>query len=71
MTCTARDAAGLELDPTYTAKAFAAALWHVRARRGRHILYWHTLSSVEPPDLASPPEVPEFERVFAAEVVGQ
>jgi|HubBroStandDraft_1064217.scaffolds.fasta_scaffold96086_2 D-cysteine desulfhydrase len=38
-------AAGLILDPTYTAKAFASALWHVRARRGRHILYWHTLSS--------------------------
>jgi 1-aminocyclopropane-1-carboxylate deaminase/D-cysteine desulfhydrase-like pyridoxal-dependent ACC family enzyme len=38
-------AAGLTLDPTYTAKAFASALWHVRARRGRHILYWHTLSS--------------------------
>jgi 1-aminocyclopropane-1-carboxylate deaminase/D-cysteine desulfhydrase-like pyridoxal-dependent ACC family enzyme len=41
----ASDAAGLALDPTYTAKAFASALWHVRARRGRHILYWHTLSS--------------------------
>jgi 1-aminocyclopropane-1-carboxylate deaminase/D-cysteine desulfhydrase-like pyridoxal-dependent ACC family enzyme len=41
----AEDAAGLLLDPTYTAKAFASALWHVRARRGRHIVYWHTLSS--------------------------
>ncbi len=44
----ARDAlehAGLELDPTYTAKAFACALWHVRARRAEHVLYWHTLSS--------------------------
>jgi D-cysteine desulfhydrase len=40
----AEDAAGLVLDPTYTAKAFASALWHVRARRGRHIVYWHTLS---------------------------
>jgi 1-aminocyclopropane-1-carboxylate deaminase/D-cysteine desulfhydrase-like pyridoxal-dependent ACC family enzyme len=37
--------AGLELDPTYTAKAFACALWYVRARRERVILYWHTLSS--------------------------
>ena len=36
---------GLSLDPTYTAKAFASALWHVRARRAAHILYWHTLSS--------------------------
>jgi D-cysteine desulfhydrase len=38
-------AAGLALDTTYTEKAFASALWHVRARRGRTILYWHTLSS--------------------------
>lgn len=37
--------AGLTLDPTYTAKAFASALWRVRARQGRTILYWHTLSS--------------------------
>ena len=37
--------AELELDPTYTAKAFAAALWHVRARRAACVLYWHTLSS--------------------------
>jgi 1-aminocyclopropane-1-carboxylate deaminase/D-cysteine desulfhydrase-like pyridoxal-dependent ACC family enzyme len=43
-----RDAARvahLALDPTYTAKAFAAALWHVRARRTPRVLYWHTLSS--------------------------
>jgi 1-aminocyclopropane-1-carboxylate deaminase/D-cysteine desulfhydrase-like pyridoxal-dependent ACC family enzyme len=44
-TACARDAAGLALDPTYTAKAFAAALWQVRARQARHVLYWHTLSS--------------------------
>jgi 1-aminocyclopropane-1-carboxylate deaminase/D-cysteine desulfhydrase-like pyridoxal-dependent ACC family enzyme len=37
--------AGLTLDPTYTAKAFASALWHVRARAARNVLYWHTLSS--------------------------
>jgi len=37
--------AGLVLDPTYTAKAFASALWRVRARSERTILYWHTLSS--------------------------
>jgi D-cysteine desulfhydrase len=36
---------GLTLDPTYTAKAFACALWHVRARAASVILYWHTLSS--------------------------
>lgn len=36
---------GLALDPTYTAKAFACALWHVRARRAARVLYWHTLNS--------------------------
>ncbi|MGH7436267.1 MAG: pyridoxal-phosphate dependent enzyme, partial [Polyangiaceae bacterium] len=42
-----RDAAsvGLLLDPTYTAKAFACALWYVRAQRAERVLYWHTLSS--------------------------
>jgi 1-aminocyclopropane-1-carboxylate deaminase/D-cysteine desulfhydrase-like pyridoxal-dependent ACC family enzyme len=39
------EAVGLTLDATYTAKAFAAALWHVRARRSRRVLYVHTLSS--------------------------
>jgi D-cysteine desulfhydrase len=38
-------AAGLSLDPTYTAKAFACALWYVRSRRAARVLYWHTLSS--------------------------
>jgi 1-aminocyclopropane-1-carboxylate deaminase/D-cysteine desulfhydrase-like pyridoxal-dependent ACC family enzyme len=41
----ARLHAGITLDPTYTAKAFAGALWQVRARRAEHVLYWHTLSS--------------------------
>jgi hypothetical protein len=44
-TALARDLAGVTLDPTYTAKAFASALWHVRARQARNVLYWHTLSS--------------------------
>jgi 1-aminocyclopropane-1-carboxylate deaminase/D-cysteine desulfhydrase-like pyridoxal-dependent ACC family enzyme len=44
-TSVAADLAGLPLDPTYTAKTFACALWFVRARRARHVLYWHTLSS--------------------------
>jgi hypothetical protein len=44
-TAIARQAVDLALDPTYTAKAFASALWHVRARQARHTLYWHTLSS--------------------------
>jgi 1-aminocyclopropane-1-carboxylate deaminase/D-cysteine desulfhydrase-like pyridoxal-dependent ACC family enzyme len=41
----AEETSGLVLDPTYTAKAFAAALWQVRARRAPCVLYWHTLSS--------------------------
>ncbi len=41
--------AGLELEPTYTAKAFAGLLEaHQRERRPlKNILYWHTLSSVD------------------------
>lgn len=37
--------AGLTLEPTYTAKAFAAALARVALGREKTILYWHTLSS--------------------------
>ena len=37
--------AGLALDPTYTAKAFACALSHVRSGRSGTVVYWHTLSS--------------------------
>ena len=48
-TRSARDA-GLSLDPTYTAKAFAHALARVArppaGSSGRVILYWHTLSSI-------------------------
>jgi 1-aminocyclopropane-1-carboxylate deaminase/D-cysteine desulfhydrase-like pyridoxal-dependent ACC family enzyme len=43
------DLEDLELDPTYTAKAFAA-LHGERERlelRSRRVLYWHTLSSVD------------------------
>jgi hypothetical protein len=40
-----REVAGLTLDPTYTAKAFAAAQWHAKARKAERVLYWHTLSS--------------------------
>jgi len=37
--------AGILLDPTYTAKAFAAALARVTQGKERTILYWQTLSS--------------------------
>jgi D-cysteine desulfhydrase len=58
---------GLSLDPTYTAKAFACALWHVRSRRARHILYWHTLSSApEAPLLAgAAPLEPRLDALLA------
>lgn len=41
----ATSARGFELYPTYTAKAFAAALAHVRDGRSRVVLFWHTLST--------------------------
>jgi 1-aminocyclopropane-1-carboxylate deaminase/D-cysteine desulfhydrase-like pyridoxal-dependent ACC family enzyme len=49
----AREALGLVLDLTYTAKAFASVLDLLAPRaddRVRHVLYWHTLSTapVEP-----------------------
>jgi D-cysteine desulfhydrase len=37
--------AGLTLDATYTAKAFACALARVRAGDAGEVLYWHTLST--------------------------
>jgi D-cysteine desulfhydrase len=51
---------GLSLDPTYTGKAFAAALDLVRERRFRNVLYWHTLSSVslEPLLVDAPASLP-------------
>ena len=60
----------LVLDPTYTAKAFAAAL---ALARGEHrlgaaparILYWHTLS-VTPGGAATSPLPPQLERLFSA-----
>jgi D-cysteine desulfhydrase len=36
---------GLALDPTYTAKAFAAALGRVREQQDANVLFWHTLST--------------------------
>jgi 1-aminocyclopropane-1-carboxylate deaminase/D-cysteine desulfhydrase-like pyridoxal-dependent ACC family enzyme len=37
-------ASGLALDPTYTAKTFAAALDLVSQRTEQNVLFWHTLS---------------------------
>ncbi|MGZ3420985.1 MAG: 1-aminocyclopropane-1-carboxylate deaminase/D-cysteine desulfhydrase [Polyangiales bacterium] len=40
---------GLKLDPTYTAKTFAAALAEARRRtRGASVLFWNTLSAAQP-----------------------
>jgi len=47
---------GLVLDPTYTAKCFAAAQDVVRSESYANVLYWHTLSSAPmEPLLASAP----------------
>lgn len=61
---------GLTLDPTYTAKAFAAALDRVASGRERTIVYWHTLSSAPmapllaraPSERALPPKVRRLAR---------
>ncbi len=64
--------AGLALDPTYTAKTFAAALALVERGAARRVLYWHTLSSAPlEPLLAGAPseaELPsELARLFVRE----
>jgi 1-aminocyclopropane-1-carboxylate deaminase/D-cysteine desulfhydrase-like pyridoxal-dependent ACC family enzyme len=38
--------AGLEVDATYTAKTFAAALARLAVGDAKTLLYWHTLSTV-------------------------
>jgi 1-aminocyclopropane-1-carboxylate deaminase/D-cysteine desulfhydrase-like pyridoxal-dependent ACC family enzyme len=50
--------AGLALEPTYTAKAFAAALGRVAGGEYRRVLFWHTFSSapMEPLLDQAPPE---------------
>jgi 1-aminocyclopropane-1-carboxylate deaminase/D-cysteine desulfhydrase-like pyridoxal-dependent ACC family enzyme len=50
----------LRLEPTYTGKAFAAAL--DRSRTSDRVLYWHTLSAVRP----SADELPELPRELTA-----
>jgi len=60
---------GLTLDPTYTAKTFAAALDRVAAGKHKTILYWHTLSSApfEPLLIDAPEEAaigPELAKLF-------
>jgi 1-aminocyclopropane-1-carboxylate deaminase/D-cysteine desulfhydrase-like pyridoxal-dependent ACC family enzyme len=52
---------GLLLDPTYTAKAFAATLHVVEGGRFRNVLYWHTLSGPPAAELLAqaPSKVPD------------
>lgn len=69
-TRTAQQVAGMTLEPTYTAKAFAAFLDAARSRRwGEHLLFWNTFSSVVPragiERLPDPSELPRpFQRFF-------
>jgi 1-aminocyclopropane-1-carboxylate deaminase/D-cysteine desulfhydrase-like pyridoxal-dependent ACC family enzyme len=57
---------GVVLDPTYTAKTFAAALDLVEKARFERILYWHTLSSAPLDALldGAPSLPPELDRLF-------
>lgn len=52
---------GIKLDATYTSKAFARLLLEAdTTRRGKNLLFWHTLSSAPlTPFLAEQPEAPE------------
>jgi D-cysteine desulfhydrase len=57
-------AAGLQLDPTYTAKAAAALLAEPPADHPP--LFWHTLSAVHPQDLAGRVTPADLPQPFAA-----
>jgi 1-aminocyclopropane-1-carboxylate deaminase/D-cysteine desulfhydrase-like pyridoxal-dependent ACC family enzyme len=59
-------AAGLRLDPTYTAKAAAALLAAPTARGGGRPLFWLTLSRHEPRDVAAAFDVRGIPEPFAA-----
>jgi 1-aminocyclopropane-1-carboxylate deaminase/D-cysteine desulfhydrase-like pyridoxal-dependent ACC family enzyme len=59
---------GLALEPTYTAKAFAAAIDLVEKARFQRVLYWHTVSSAPLASLlaGAPPLPAELDRLFTA-----
>lgn len=57
----AAERAGLELDPSYTSKAFAAAIARARSRR---VLFWHTLSTVPLPAVPDVPLPRALERLL-------
>ncbi len=59
----ARELEGIALEPTYTAKAFAAFVAAARSGRyGEHLLFWNTFSSIDPRNgidrLPEPHELP-------------
>lgn len=58
--CATKD--GIEVDPTYTARALAALLREARGpRRGENLLFWNTLSSVDlTTRLESAPGIPRW-----------
>ena len=58
---------GLSLDPTYTAKAFAALLADTERNAVRRPLFWQTLSSADvAPLIADAPPAPAWARELAA-----
>lgn len=58
--------AGLQLDPTYTAKAAATLLGDVATdSAGERPLFWHTLSANEPTDLLEREPLPPLPAPFA------
>lgn len=67
----ARELEQIDLEPTYTAKAFAAFLDAARSRhQGEHLLFWNTFSSVDAAAgvdrISDPSELPQpFHRFFA------
>ena len=44
-----KDKTGIDLDPTYTAKSFAAVLDYCSANKSQNqpVLYWHTYNAVD------------------------
>ncbi len=65
-----REKTGIELDPCYTAKAFAGVKERCRIEPGSRVLYWHTYSSVDLSDAAesiSPADFPISLRGFLSE----
>jgi 1-aminocyclopropane-1-carboxylate deaminase/D-cysteine desulfhydrase-like pyridoxal-dependent ACC family enzyme len=77
-TALARELGQLTLDPTYTSKAFAAALASARTtaevgppHRRRRVLYWHTLSSAPMAPLleGAPRDAPDWARRRARKLI--